>query len=92
MAQLTAPRSYFVGELAISPAFIVDRKEIQGDLDRKWSTNPATAIGTGPFKLTAYVPKNHISFGNVKNWWDGSTGHLTNVEANCRSQFVEPGN
>jgi oligopeptide transport system substrate-binding protein len=80
VAKLTAPASYFISELGIAPADIVDQKEIPGDLDRKWSTDPSTAIGTGPFKLTAYVPKNHLSFANVASWWGGSTGHLTDVE------------
>ena len=93
VAHLTAPASYFVSELAISPAFIVDQKEITGDQDHTWSTNPATAIGTGPFKLTDYVPNNHIAFANVQNWWDGSTGHLTkvvvSVVASSSSQVTE---
>jgi oligopeptide transport system substrate-binding protein len=79
-ATLSEPASYWIDELAIAPAYIVNQKMISGDLDRTWSTDPAKAIGTGPFKLTAYAPKDHLSFANVPNWWGGSTGTLTDVE------------
>jgi oligopeptide transport system substrate-binding protein len=93
VAKLSSPASYWIDELAIPSADLVDQKVIHGDLDRTWWASPNTAIGTGPFKLTSYVPKNHLSFGNVTNWWGGSTGHLTDVEvdvvASSSSQVTE---
>jgi oligopeptide transport system substrate-binding protein len=80
-ATLTAPAGYWLTELALWTADVVDQKLIPNDTDKTWWTNPTTAIGTGPFKLTAYVPKDHLSFANVPNWWGGSTGHLTDIEA-----------
>src|SRR4029077_11667071 len=32
-------------------------------------TNPATAIGTGPFKMTGRVPKQSVDFQDISNWW-----------------------
>jgi ABC-type oligopeptide transport system substrate-binding subunit len=80
-AVLSTPASYWYTELALWTADVVDQKVIPNDTDKTWWTNASTAIGTGPFKLTAYVPKDHLSFANVPNWWGGSTGHLTDIEA-----------
>ena len=79
-AQLSSPASYWYTEVALWTMDVLDQKVIPNDTDKTWWTNPATAVGTGPFKLTAYVPKDHLSFANVPNWWGGSTGHLTDIE------------
>ena len=79
-AKLSSPAGYWLTELALWTADVVDQKVIPNDTDKTWWANGATAIGTGPFKLTSYVPKDHLSFANVPNWWGGSTGHLTDIE------------
>jgi oligopeptide transport system substrate-binding protein len=79
-AHLTSPAGYWLTELALWTADVVDQKVIPNDTDKTWWTTSATAIGTGPFKLSAYVPKDHLSFTNVPSWWGGSTGHLTDIE------------
>ena len=81
VAKLSLPAGYWLTEVALWTADVVDQKVIPSDTDKTWWTTAATAIGTGPFKLTTYVPKDHLSFSNVSNWWGGSTGHLTDVEA-----------
>jgi oligopeptide transport system substrate-binding protein len=81
VAKLSSPAGYWLTEVGLWTMDVVDQKVIPNDADKTWWTNPATAIGTGPFKLTAYTPKDHLSFGNVPNWWGGSTGHLTDIEA-----------
>jgi oligopeptide transport system substrate-binding protein len=81
VAKLFAPAGYWITELALWTADVVDQKVIPNDADNKWWTAPSTAIGTGPFKLTAYVPNDHLSFINVPDWWGGSTGQLTDIEA-----------
>jgi oligopeptide transport system substrate-binding protein len=80
VAKLASPASYWLTEVALWTMDVVDQKVIPSDTDKTWWTNPSTAIGTGPFKLTAYVPKDHLSFAPVPNWWGGSTGHLTDIE------------
>ncbi len=79
-AQLTAPAGYWLTELALWTADVLDQKVIPNDTDKTWWTTAATAVGTGPFKLTSYVPKDHLSFAPVANWWGGDTGKLTDVE------------
>ncbi|MGH7721383.1 MAG: peptide ABC transporter substrate-binding protein [Candidatus Dormibacteria bacterium] len=79
-ATLSSPAGYWLTEVALWTMDVVDQKVIPSDTDKTWWTNPTTAIGTGPYKLTAYVPKDHLSFAPVQNWWGGSTGHLTDIE------------
>jgi oligopeptide transport system substrate-binding protein len=84
--QLSAPAGYFLSGLALSTTgWIVDEKVI-GDYTNPsnpnadtWWTNPATAVGSGPFKLTGRTPKASMDFAPVKSWWGGSTGSLTKV-------------
>jgi oligopeptide transport system substrate-binding protein len=78
---LSKPAGYWLTETALWTASVVDQKVIPNDTDKTWWANPTTAVGIGPYKLTAYVPKDHLSFAPVANWWGGSTGHLTDIEA-----------
>ena len=81
MSGLTAPDPYTVQVKLSSPAgwfltaiglegttgYIVDENAVKQNFDNWWS-NPATAIGTGPFKMTAYTPKQSADFAAVANW------------------------
>lgn len=81
-ATLSAPAGYWYTEVALWTAWVVDQKVIKGagkEDDQAWASNPATAIGTGPFKMTARTPKQSTDFAPVANWWGGSTGSLTKV-------------
>jgi oligopeptide transport system substrate-binding protein len=57
---------------------IIDQNAVKQDFDNWW-TNPATAIGTGPFKMTARVPKQSVDFAAVPNWWGSPKPTLTKV-------------
>ena len=81
-ATLTAPAGYWYTETALWTAWVVDKKVITAagkEDDSAWASDPATAIGTGQFKMTARTPKQSIDFAPVPNWWGGSTGILTKV-------------
>src|SRR6266581_6172454 len=56
-ATLTAPAGYWFTEVALWTAWVVDKKVIDSVGDSKWWTDPATTIGTGPFKMTARTAK-----------------------------------
>lgn len=77
-AHLSTPAGYWLEELAMWPANIVDPSAVERGGSSWWS-NPATLVGAGPFRLTQYVPNYSAVFEPVKNWWGGSTGHLTQV-------------
>jgi oligopeptide transport system substrate-binding protein len=85
MAKLTAPAGFWLTELALWTADIVDQKVIGDYTDTNnknndsWWTNAATMIGSGPFKLTQRTPKASMDYAPVSGWYGGSTGALTKV-------------
>lgn len=81
-ATLTDPAGYWYTEVALWTAWVVDQKVIKAagkEDDSAWASDPATAIGTGQFKMTARTPKQSIDFAPVANWYGGSTGAITKV-------------
>jgi len=80
VAKLSAPAGYWLSQLAMpTETEVVDRKVIDKVGDDKWTLDASTYIGSGPFKMTARIPKQSMDFEPVKNWWGGDTGHLTHV-------------
>jgi ABC-type oligopeptide transport system substrate-binding subunit len=80
VAQLDAPAGFWLTQLAMPTATLVlDQKVITAAGEDAWTTKAETYIGSGPFKLTARVPKQSMDFDPVKNWWGGDTGKLTHV-------------
>ena len=76
VAQLSAPAGWFLSAIALeaTTGMIVDMNAVKGDpngntASSTWWTSPATMIGTGAYKMTAYVPKQSIDFQAVDNWW-----------------------
>src|SRR5437879_12460618 len=81
-APLSAPAAYWFTEGALGPAWVTDKKVVLAAgkaTESNWASDPATAIGTGSFKMTARTPKQSIDFAPVPNWWGGSTGAITKV-------------
>jgi oligopeptide transport system substrate-binding protein len=78
-AQLTDPAGYWLTELALWTADVVDQKVIQAAGEDVWWTKPDTIIGSGPFKMTARTPKASMEFAPVSGWWGGSTGALKKI-------------
>jgi oligopeptide transport system substrate-binding protein len=78
--KLASPAGWFLTAIALAGTTgdIVDQNTVKQDFDNWW-TNPATAIGTGPFKMTARVPKQSVDFAAVSNWWGSPKPTLTKV-------------
>ncbi|MHB8719370.1 MAG: peptide ABC transporter substrate-binding protein [Candidatus Dormibacteria bacterium] len=85
VAKLSSPAGYWINELGLWTASILEQSKIPSDTDKTWWTQPATAIGIGPFTLKQYVPKTSLEFVPTPNWWGGSTGSLTDVKATVLS-------
>jgi oligopeptide transport system substrate-binding protein len=67
--KLTSPWGVFNTELALaSAAQVIDPTVVNQD-DSNWWATPATAVGTGPYKMVSYTPKQSIQFDAVPNWW-----------------------
>src|SRR6202140_1494441 len=78
--KLATPAGWFMTAIALggSTGWIVDQNAVKQDFDNWW-TNPATAIGTGPYKMTARVPKQSVDFAAVPNWWGSPKPTVTKV-------------
>ena len=80
VATLDAPAGFWLTQLAMPTATLVlDQKVIAAAGEDAWTQKAETYIGSGPFKMTARVPKQSMDFEPVKNWWGGDTGKLTHV-------------
>jgi len=68
--QMSAPAGWFLTAIALagSTGMIVDMNAVKQNPDNWW-TNPATALGTGPYKMVDYTPKQVVDFAAVDNWW-----------------------
>ncbi len=80
VAKLTAPAGWWLSAIALSDStgMVVDQNAVKQDFDNWWS-NPATAVGTGPYKMTARVPKQSEDFAAVANWWGSPRPTVTKV-------------
>ena len=67
--KLISPWYVFSTELALAAAAkVVDPTVVNTD-DANWWATPATAVGTGPYKMVQYTPKQSLQFDAVPNWW-----------------------
>jgi oligopeptide transport system substrate-binding protein len=80
VAKLSAPAGWFLSAIALAGTTgqIVDKNVVKQDPDNWWN-KPATAIGTGAYKMTGYVPKQSVDFAAVSNWWGTPKPTLTKV-------------
>jgi oligopeptide transport system substrate-binding protein len=78
--KLATPAGWWMTAIALggSTGWIVDQNAVKQDFDNWW-TNPATAIGTGPYKMTSRVPKQSVDFAAVPNWWGSPKPTVTTV-------------
>src|SRR5713226_2982167 len=78
--QLAFPAGWFLSAISLtgSTGQLVDVNAVKQDFDNWW-TNPATAIGTGPYKMTSRVPKASVDFASVSNWWGSPKPTITKV-------------
>jgi oligopeptide transport system substrate-binding protein len=80
VVNLSSPAGWFMTAIALSGStgWIVDENAVKQDPDNWW-TKPATAIGTGPFKMVDYTPKQVVDFAAVDNWWGSPKPTLKKV-------------
>lgn len=65
---LKEPRASFLQLLALWSVYPI-RQDIIDAKGDKWYTDPASYIGNGPFKITEYVPKDHITLVPNANYY-----------------------
>jgi oligopeptide transport system substrate-binding protein len=79
VATLTAPAGFWLVELGLWAAAVVDQRVVAGKGEDTWWTTPDGLIGTGPFRMTSREKGKSLDFEPVENWWDGSTGRLKRI-------------
>lgn len=79
-AQLSSAAGWWLSAIALtdSTGMIVDQNAVKQDFDNWW-TNPATAVGTGAYKMTSRIPKQSEDFAAVPNWWGSPKPTVTKV-------------
>jgi len=88
VANLTEPAGYWLVELGLWAAAIVDQKVVAGRGEDTWWTTPEGLVGTGPFRMTSREKGKSFDFEPVANWWGGSTGRLKRVHVDVVSDLV----
>lgn len=71
---------------------IVDEKVINGagvDPVNWWQT-PANLVGTGAYKLTAYTPKQSMTFSAVPNWWGSPKPVVKTISIDIKDPSTAP--
>lgn len=62
------PRPYFLGKLTYPVAFVMAKEGVTS----KEITSVSQSIGTGPFKMTSYVPDQEVRQESFKDYWGGA--------------------
>jgi oligopeptide transport system substrate-binding protein len=78
VAHLTAPAGWWLEELGLWAAAVIDQRSVSDHGEEDWWRTPAGLVGTGPFKLSQWTPGS-LDFVPVPHWWRGSTGNLTRI-------------
>jgi oligopeptide transport system substrate-binding protein len=70
VAKLAQPAGWFLPAIALesTTGMLVDQAVVQKD-PQNWWASPATAVGTGAYKMSARTPGQSIDFQAVANWW-----------------------
>ena len=71
---------------------IVDQKVIDapGVDPVNWWQTPANLVGTGAYKLTAYTPKQSMTFTAVPNWWGSPKPTLKTISIDIKDPSTAP--
>lgn len=89
IAKLTEPSGYWLVELALISAAVVDKDVIAASGEDAWWTTADGLVGTGPFRMTGRVKGRSFDFESVDDWWGGSTGRLKRVHVDVITDQAE---
>lgn len=79
VATLTAPAGFWLVELGLASAAVIDQKVVAAQGEDTWWTTPDGLVGTGPFRMASRDKGRSLDFEPVANWWGGSTGRLKRI-------------
>jgi len=85
VAKLTKPAGYWIVELGLWAAAVIDKNVVGARGEDTWWTTPEGLVGTGPFRMTSRVEGRSLDFEPVAGWWAGSTGRMKRVHVDVVS-------
>jgi ABC-type oligopeptide transport system substrate-binding subunit len=62
---------------------IVDENVIKTD-PVDWALKPGEQVGTGAYMMTAYTPKQSVTFKQVPNWWGSPKPTLSEIDIDIK--------
>jgi oligopeptide transport system substrate-binding protein len=75
---LKEPVPYFLSLTAFPTLFPVNKNAVEKD-STGWAQNPATYVGNGPFKMTAWEHNKQILLEKNESYWDKDSVKLTDL-------------
>jgi ABC-type oligopeptide transport system substrate-binding subunit len=88
VAKLHAPAGWWLAELGLWSAAVIDKNVVGARGEDTWWTTPDGLVGTGPFRMTNRVDGRSLDFGPVANWWGGPNGRLKQVHVDVIADQV----
>jgi ABC-type transport system substrate-binding protein/DNA-binding transcriptional LysR family regulator len=80
---LTAPDSAFAANMSTGGAAFITSQKFWEENNGEVGTSSALLLGSGPYKVTEFVPDSHVNFERVDTWW----GELPEVK-NINIKFI----
>jgi len=65
------PDAGFLVNMSIAGAIAVTQKKFWQEHGGKVGTSQSLILGTGPYKVTEFVPDSHVTLERVNTWWGG---------------------
>ncbi|MEH6781232.1 MAG: ABC transporter substrate-binding protein, partial [Rhodoglobus sp.] len=80
---LSAPDAAFAANMSTGGAAFITSQKFWEENNGEVGTSSALLLGTGPYKVTEFVPDSHVNFERVDTWW----GDLPEVK-NINVKFI----
>lgn len=68
---LSAPDPAFLANMSSGGAAFITSKRFWEANDGKVGTPSSLLLGTGPYRVTEFVPDSHVTLERVDSWWGG---------------------
>ena len=69
---LTEPNDAFLKSMSSAGAAFVTSQEFWESHDGNIGTSESLVLGTGPYRVTEFVPDSHVTYERVDTWWGGT--------------------
>ncbi|QYH35240.1 ABC transporter substrate-binding protein [Salinibacterium sp. M195] len=80
---LSAPDAAFAANMSTGGAAFITSQKFWEENNGEVGTSSALLLGSGPYKVTEFVPDSHVNFERVDTWW----GDLPEVK-NINVKFI----